>query len=353
MSSVVQRARDSLPGRFATNWSELRGGEGAVLIAWQLLFSLFPLVIGLLAIIGLLVRDPSRQTALVDMITSQFPSQAGDLLGFIGETRDLGGIFGIVSIVGLLWSGSSLFSVMATVFDRAYGASDRTFLWQRLTDFSMMAIYAVLLTVSVGASSVTGVLVGISEQVLPFRLPYGAFAIGWAISVIAALLLFLLLYRVVPNVPLSFRHVWAGAALSALLFVGLTQAFPIYLRFLGGGFAAYKALGVFLLLMTWFYFLGMILVAGALLNATLWGYDRKAKRPASEANGSTPSDQRGRARARTRESGASAAISDAEGPLKVVAWAGLTAAVTSLVLIVARGVAGSIWRTLTREEPPG
>ena len=348
MSGLLQRAQNSLAGRFASNWSELRAGEGAVLIAWQLLFSLFPLMVGLLAIVGLVVRDPDRQATIAQMIASQFPSQASDLVAFIGETRELGGIFGLVSIVGLLWSGASLFSVMASVFDRFYGAPDRTFLWQRLTDFSMMAVYAVLISVSVGASSVTGILVGISERVLPFELPSSAFVLGWAISFVAALLMFMILYRVVPNVSLSFRHVWAGALLSALLFVGLTQAFPIYLRFLGGGFAAYKALGVFLLLMTWFYFLGMILVAGALLNATLWGYDRKATSPASEASTPTASEQGGTSRA-----GAGTALAADEGPLKVVAWAGLTAAVTSLVLIVARGVAGSIWRTLTREDPPG
>src|SRR5207248_10175253 len=124
------------------------------------------------------------------------------------------------------------------------------------------------------ASSVTGFLVAISEDVLPFAVPYSAFVLGWASSIAAALLLFMTLFRVVPNQSLSLRDVWPGALLSALLFVGLTQAFPIYLKFLGGGFAAYKALGVFLLLMTWFYFLGMILAAGGLLNATLCGYDR-------------------------------------------------------------------------------
>ena len=78
-----------------------------------MLFSLFPLVIGMLSIVGLVLRNPDRQAAIATSISSQFPSQAGDLVSFISETRDLGGIFGIVSIVGLLWSGSNLFSMMA------------------------------------------------------------------------------------------------------------------------------------------------------------------------------------------------------------------------------------------------
>jgi membrane protein len=334
------------------NWSELRAGEGAILIAWQLLFSLFPLVTALLAVVGLVVRDSERQAAIASMIADQFPSQASDLVAFIGETRDLSGLFGVISIIALLWSGANLFSVMASVFNRFYGAPDRGFAAQRFTDFTMMAVYAVLLTISVGASSVTGFLVGISEQVLPFQVPNSAFVLGWAISLLAALLMFIILYRVVPHVPIAIRHVWAGALLSALLFVGLTQIFPVYLRFLGGGFAAYKALGVFLLLMTWFYFLAMILVAGALLNATLWGFDRKATSPATQASTPTASGKGGADSAASAPDAARSSTPDGEGPLKVVAWAGLTAAVTTLLLMVARGVAGRIWRVLLHEAPP-
>src|SRR5438874_8987575 len=155
MSGLLQRARSSTAGRFIANWSELRAGEGAILIAWQLLFSLFPLVVGMLSILGLVLRNPDRQTAIAESIAQQFPSQASDLVAFISEARDLGGIFGIISVVGLLWSGSNLFGTMAMVFDRFYGVADRSFIMQRVISFAMMAVYAVLITVSVASSSVT------------------------------------------------------------------------------------------------------------------------------------------------------------------------------------------------------
>ena len=75
--------------------------------------------------------------------------------------------------------------------------------------------------------------------------------------------------------------------LAGVSFVLLTQIFPLYLRYLGSGFAAYKALGVFLLLMTWFYFLALILCAGTLLNAVLSGHCP------------TPSPEQAQARGRT------------------------------------------------------
>src|SRR5215212_475036 len=191
MSGLLERAKTSRVAEFAGKWGEVHASDGAVLIAWQLLFSLFPLVLGLLSILGLVLRSQDRLESVASLIVSQFPAQASDLLGFLTEARDLGGIFGIVSVVGLLWSGSNLFGVTASVFNRFYGAPDRGFIRQRLIDFAVMVVYAVLLTVSVGASSITGVLVGISEQVLPFQLPYFAFALGWLISCGSELLMFL------------------------------------------------------------------------------------------------------------------------------------------------------------------
>ena len=340
MNVAIQQARKTLLGKFVTAWGELNAGEGAILIAWQLLFSLFPLVVGILSIVGLVLRDPEVQVSIADSIARQFPEQAGDLLTFISETRNLGGIFGIVSVVGLLWSGSNLFGTMGTVFDRFYGAPDRGFIQQRLVSFLMMAVYAVLVTVSIASSSLTGFLVGISEEVLPFEVPYFAFAIGWTVSLLSAILMFLVLYRVVPNAPLRVWHVWRGAVLAGVLFVALTQVFPLYLHFLGAGFAAYKALGVFLLLMTWFYFLGMILCAGALLSAILSGHC-----PVFAPKPDPASTSRARSRQRAEE--------ESSGPVKVLIWAGLTATTTSLMLLLARRLAVGVWRALTNREPPG
>src|SRR4051794_14839500 len=109
VTGVIERGKRSMLGQFFAAWGRLRAGEGAILIAWQLLFSLFPLMLGILAILGLVLRDPKRQAAIAASIAQQFPEQAGDLVAFLTETRDLGGIFGLISIVVLLWSGSTLF----------------------------------------------------------------------------------------------------------------------------------------------------------------------------------------------------------------------------------------------------
>jgi membrane protein len=172
----------------------------------------------------------------------------------------------------LLWSASNLFGSMARAFNRFYGVEERGFLGQRLMAFGMIFVFLGLIIVSVGASGAATFLLGFPAERLPLRLPgLGLLQslTGWGVSLGSAFLMFLAVYRIVPNATLQLSGLWRGALLAAALFALINQLFPLYLRFFGGGFQAYKTLGLFLLLMTWFYFLARILVLGCELNAFL------------------------------------------------------------------------------------
>ena len=378
MGAILERLQGSFPARFYAKWSEDRAGDGAILIAWQALLSLFPLILGLLSILGYVLRSDGMRESLVGAIVSQFPSQVGDLLGFLEETRELGGILGLVSLVGLLWSGSNLFGVMASVFDRFYGAPDRSLVAQRLLGFAMVFVYAALISVSVVASGISTFLVGVSEQVLPFQIPGSALVAGWVVSFASAALMFFALYRIVPNVPLGFRDVWRGTLLAAVLVVALSQAFPIYLGFMGGGFAVYKTLGVFFLMMTWFYFLANVTVLGAELNAFCSGHKTADSTPeaspgrengqararadaTSAVQGGATGGGRGQGRAAPRPR-AAPTMSPAGGnngrrvsssPWKAVVVAGLAATLTGVALAAAQKTAAGVWRAITHASPSG
>ena len=279
--ATVQKARQSGLGRFVAKYGEDRADDHAALIAFTALFSIFPLIGALLTLLGFVVRDPATLDVLREAISQQFPGQVADLLSFLQETREISGLLGVVSLLGFLWSGSALFGTMARAFNTFYGLSNRGFLGQRIMAFVMIFVFLILIVISVAASSLAAFLLAFSAQ-LPFALPGRGLLeglIGWGVSFLAAWLLFLALYRVVPNGPLSLGRVWPGALLGAGLFLLLIQLFPLYLSFFGGGFAAYKTLGLFLLLMTWFYFLARILVLGCELNA-FW---RPLPRPAEVA----------------------------------------------------------------------
>jgi hypothetical protein len=87
--------------------------------------------------------------------------------------------------------------------------------------------------------------------------------------------------------------------------------------------------------------MAMILCAGALLNAVLSGHVPLSAQEAAKVQADAAKRT---ANTRTGEGSG--------GAVKVLIWTGLTASVTSLMLIVARQAAGQLWRVLTRQEPP-
>ena len=113
--------------------------------------------------------------------------------------------------------------------------------------------------------------------------------------------------------------------------------------------------------MTFFYFLALILVVGAEVNAFINSYGAETEAEARAVGSGVTTKAvlpktggRGRGRAATAGAGARAnGKASGESPGKVILWAGISAGVTGLTLAAARGVASGIWRSLTGEEPPG
>ena len=58
--------------------------------------------------------------------------------------------------------------------------------------------------------------------------------LGYVLAFSATLLLFGMLYRVVPNAGQHIADIWPGTVTASMIFVVIAQAFPIYLRLLGG-----------------------------------------------------------------------------------------------------------------------
>jgi membrane protein len=259
-------------GRFVRKYQADDADTLAALIAFSAVFSLFPLLIGCLTVVGLIVRDPERLAALTEAIQRLFPEAVGELLTFLTETRDISGLLGAISVAGLLWAGTALVGSMTRAFNRFYGAPDRSFVPQKLIEIVMIVVFLVLTVASVFASSAAALIGQLGAELLAFLSPAAlpvTQVLGLLLSLLAGLMLFLAMFWIVPNAPLTIAGVWRGALLSAALFLLILQIFPLYIRFFGGGFEAYKTLGLLPLLLTWFYMLARIIVVGAALNAFL------------------------------------------------------------------------------------
>ncbi len=239
----------------------------AALLAWGTLSALLPLVLGILTVAGLVLRDPERLNQVYDTVMVLVPSQATGPLSeaLEGVRHSAAAPAGIIAILLLLFNGSGFFSNMASVFDKAYHVESRNFIMQRVVSIVMLIVTTSLLVISTLALGV-----GSLVQHVPL-LPIGpvlASVASWSISIVSAFLLFLLLYKVLPNAEQGWRNVLPGTLLSAVLFFVILAVFPLYLSIFPPN-QAYAVFGVFLVFTFWLYLLGFVFVLGAELNAFL------------------------------------------------------------------------------------
>src|SRR5215472_11020820 len=112
------------------------------LIAWGTLSTLLPLLLGMLSVVGLVLRDPERLNKVYDALGAALPgSAAGPITDVLnGMRQGSAAPAGIVAIVLLLISGSSFFSNMASVFNQAYHVQGRNFIVERLIGLGVLVL---------------------------------------------------------------------------------------------------------------------------------------------------------------------------------------------------------------------
>lgn len=271
MGAIKQRLaafQESRPGLFVKKVSDDQATNLGALLAWGTLSTLLPLLLGLLAIAGLVLRDPERLNQLYSSLVGLVPTAGRDVLGQALESVRTGGAggAGIVGIALLLFNGSRFFSNMTGVFNKAYHVEGRNIVVQTLVSVVMLFVVSALMIVSTLAFGI-GNLMGTFADQLPFGGVFGRL-ISWTISLASAFLLFVLLYKVLPNVKQGWRNVLPGAGLASVALLLITALFPLYLTFFPPN-EAYATFGLFLVFTFWLYLLGLIFVVGAELNSFL------------------------------------------------------------------------------------
>src|SRR5207302_791279 len=90
------------------------------------------------------------------------------------------------------------------------------------------------------------------------------------VGLVAGFLLFLSIYFIIPNRKQDFRKVVPGALVAGVLFEAITLLFPLYLEINKGINQYGKTFGLFFLLMTFFFFLGLITMIGVEVNSVIY-----------------------------------------------------------------------------------
>jgi membrane protein len=256
LRSVAAKIQSWLPVRVLSAFGQSQASSYASALAFNAMMAMFPLILGVLAIIGLSIRDPVTELKFQSLIVQSFPGTAQpEVLGALKGVKASAGWFGLVSIGGLIWSASGIFATMEFVFAQVFGIKQRDMVRQKLMGFVMMVVLVVAVGLTVAANWATGLL--------PFA---NSWLVSFAIGSVVMVILLLMLYRFVPNRAFRFRDVLPGALLAGILIEVMSLAFPLYAR-ISHGFNTYGAqFALFLLLATWFYLLSNLILLGAVYN---------------------------------------------------------------------------------------
>ncbi len=269
----MERLLNSVPGRVLRKFLEDQAPNWAVLIAWNSLFAMFPIVVFAAAAVGLFlsflgVNSGGFYTQITQLAASPDAQQAvEDALKHFQEQK---GILLVVGVLGLLWGGSALFGAMEQAFAVIYHTKQRDFLHQKLMAIGMVFLFIVTAVPVVASSAILPALKNLITLPNWVTTGAGGFMIQFAIGVVAGFILFTGIYYVVPNRRQQFLKVLPGALLSGVLFEVVTLVFPLYIS-LTNSVATYgKTFGLFFVVMTFFFFLGMITMVGVELNSVLY-----------------------------------------------------------------------------------
>lgn len=279
----VQRA---WPVRIILKFAKDRGTNQAVLIAWNFLQSLIPILLILIAVGGYLLRLFGMTHATIQQfIFKAFPGGNGTgraLAEAISGVQQHSGIFALLALLSFLWSSSSLFGTLELVMADAYGIKTRNFITQKLVAFGLMLLFCVLIVVAIGATTATAVVRQLHVPFVPDWITQGATGplLSAVISVVVGLVLFFVIFWVLPKHHVRPLHALPGAFFSGLMFWVLQQVFPLYLH-LNKGINSYgSTFALFFTLLFFFYFLGLITVLGVEINATLFPIPPEFRDPA-------------------------------------------------------------------------
>jgi len=240
----------------------------AASIAYFTFFSLFPLLVGVIAGASLFLDRAEIESRLDHMLADDFPGSADFLRTNIEALIELRGAVGMASVVALLWSASKMFGALSRGMNLALGIpKGHPFYLSKLRYFGMTLVVSLLLFVGVGLSTVLDVVTQLDFA--RFGLDGTAFA--WLGSHIASFVSILatvfLLYTLVPYERPRWREVLPASLVATVLFELGKSLFVLYVEKANSLQAVYGSLTSVIVLLLWLYFSSRVLLFGAELIA--------------------------------------------------------------------------------------
>src|SRR5688572_1749397 len=200
-------------------------------MAYFAVLSIFQLLVLGIVVGSYFIGEGEARNFVVEQVQAGTPIDAEVVTGVIDAVIESRGSMTIISVGFLAWSALGIFSALSTGIGRVFeNAPPRPFLKDKLLGLLLMGLTGLLAVASLVIGIVTGAIQEIARDALA-AVPGGGTAI-WLIGLVVPILLifiaFWVIYRVVPNRPVTWREVLPGAVAAAALWTVLRFGFTYY-----------------------------------------------------------------------------------------------------------------------------
>ena len=236
-------------------------------LAYYAVLSLFPLTVGVISLLGLLIEPEALHSDVFHFFETYLPVSEGLLSANIAAAGNVHGFLGVVSFFGLFWSASLMFGAITRSVNRAWDIhKDRPFYIDKVRNIAMALSVAPLFLLSIASTATLQMLEGVELPVVGEMAFLHNGVIGSLSRVLPFLFsmtIFLLIYKFTPNTHTYWRYIWPGALLAAVLFELSKSIFVFYVDNYANYEQVYGSLASVIVLLAWTYFSGLILITGA------------------------------------------------------------------------------------------
>jgi membrane protein len=257
-------------------WREIGEDEvvdRAAALAYYFLFALFPTLLFLTALLGLLPL-PGLMDRLLEYVDQAVPPDAASILGRTLQEIQSGARGGLLSIgaVAALWAASSGMASVMTALNVAYDIEDARSWWKRRLISIVLTVGFALFILIALVLLVFGVNIG---AVVADGLGLGAvFRLTWNVLSLPAVVVFVLIgialvYYFAPAAKQHWRWVTPGSVVALVLWLAMSFGLRMYVMHFANYTATYGSIGGVILLMLWLYLTGLALLIGAEINAEI------------------------------------------------------------------------------------
>ena len=257
-------------------WAEIWDDEvtdRAAALAYYFLFALFPTLLFLTVLLGLLPL-PGLMDRLLQYGDQALPGDAASIVRrtWVEINRGAGGGLLSIGVLTALWASSNGMASIMSALNVAYDIEDTRPWWKR-------RLLAVVLTVGFAVFILAALVLLVFGPHIGAGVA-GLFGLGtifmsvWNVANIPIVVFFVLVgialvYYLAPAAEQSWRWVTPGSVVALGLWLAMSWGLRLYVGRFADYNAAYGSIGGIVLLMLWLYLTGVVLLVGAEINAEI------------------------------------------------------------------------------------